>query len=304
MAYQKLPSADIREGFASGPFIFAPGDTQEVVFAEMIGEGVDNLQSVSAAKDKLFYYSYFGAYKNLINRELFPAPPRPAFTLSNNNNSFQIQWDNNAEKDNSFEGYNVYQINSQYDTKENAKLIATFDKVDGIKTIEGLGVDAPEKQQFGLDTGIQNNFLVVKDYINESPLIKGQNYYYAVTGYSYKPNYNFLNNTESIIESKSISYLTTDIKINKGTMEYWLSNNYPNPFNPTTTIEYSVPNNALISIKLFDILGHEVMTIVNEQKKTGSYKVEINANNLSSGVCFYRMQAGSFVQTKKLILLR
>ena len=85
---------------------------------------------------------------------------------------------------------------------------------------------------------------------------------------------------------------------------YALSQNFPNPFNPTTTIKYSVPKAGLVTIKVYDILGREVTTLVNEQKTVGNYEVQFNAAKLASGVYFYRMQAGDFVDIKKLLLLK
>ena len=83
-----------------------------------------------------------------------------------------------------------------------------------------------------------------------------------------------------------------------------LAQNYPNPFNPTTAISYQLPAYSHVSLKVYDVLGKEVATLVNENKPAGNYKVEFNANNLVSGIYFYTMQAGAFVQTKKLILLK
>jgi hypothetical protein len=86
--------------------------------------------------------------------------------------------------------------------------------------------------------------------------------------------------------------------------EFVLSNNYPNPFNPKTTIKYSVPNLSFVTIKVFDVLGKEVASLVNDEKSVGSYEVEFNAGNLSSGIYLYRLQAGSFVETKKMVLMK
>jgi enterochelin esterase family protein len=86
--------------------------------------------------------------------------------------------------------------------------------------------------------------------------------------------------------------------------EYFLSQNFPNPFNPTTTIKYSVPENSLVTLKIFDIIGNEVETLVNEEKSVGWYEIKLNANNLASGVYFYQIRAGSFIETKKMLLLK
>jgi photosystem II stability/assembly factor-like uncharacterized protein len=91
---------------------------------------------------------------------------------------------------------------------------------------------------------------------------------------------------------------------NKLPTSFSLQQNFPNPFNPTTTINYSIPKSCFISIKVYDILGREVTTLVSENKPIGNYSVQFNAAKLTSGVYFYRMQAGDFVQTKKLVLLK
>jgi len=85
---------------------------------------------------------------------------------------------------------------------------------------------------------------------------------------------------------------------------YLLSQNYPNPFNPTTSIQYSVPKSSKVLIKVFDVLGNEIETLVNEEKSVGTYELNWNAANLPSGVYFYQLRAGSFVETKKMILLK
>ena len=83
-----------------------------------------------------------------------------------------------------------------------------------------------------------------------------------------------------------------------------LKQNYPNPFNPVTTINYSIPSNGNVELKIYDILGREVATLVNETKAPGNYEVNFNAANLASGVYFYQLRAGDFIQTKKMILLK
>jgi hypothetical protein len=83
-----------------------------------------------------------------------------------------------------------------------------------------------------------------------------------------------------------------------------LAQNYPNPFNPETQINYSIPHNSFVTLEVYDILGREITTLVNEVKSPGNYEVNFNATNLPSGIYFYRLQAGSFVETKKMILLK
>ena len=83
-----------------------------------------------------------------------------------------------------------------------------------------------------------------------------------------------------------------------------LHQNYPNPFNPSTKISYSISHSGLVTLKVYDILGTEIETSVNEEKSVGTYELNWNAANLPSGVYFYRLQAGSFVQMRKMILLK
>ncbi|HZW40363.1 MAG TPA: T9SS type A sorting domain-containing protein [Ignavibacteriaceae bacterium] len=91
---------------------------------------------------------------------------------------------------------------------------------------------------------------------------------------------------------------------NKKIKEFLLVQNYPNPFNPTTTISYSLPSNGFTTLKVYDMLGNEVATLVNEDKQFGNYVVEFNASNLSSGVYFYSLTSGSFTMNKKMILMK
>ncbi|MBU0473957.1 MAG: T9SS type A sorting domain-containing protein [Bacteroidetes bacterium] len=113
--------------------------------------------------------------------------------------------------------------------------------------------------------------------------------------------------------------------------KFSLSQNYPNPFNPSTTIKYSIPSIAVIAsgakqsskiatssdetwtprndnlnitLKIYDILGREVATLVNKEQKAGNYEVQFDASNLTSGIYFYRLQSGSFVESRKMILIK
>lgn len=83
-----------------------------------------------------------------------------------------------------------------------------------------------------------------------------------------------------------------------------LEQNYPNPFNPITKIKYSVPQSSDVVIKVFDILGNEIETLVNKEKPVGTYELTWNAVTLPSGVYFYQLKAGSIVETKKMLLLK
>jgi hypothetical protein len=101
-----------------------------------------------------------------------------------------------------------------------------------------------------------------------------------------------------------ISYTTGITTENFKPVSYSLSQNYPNPFNPSTTIKFSIQNPGLVSLKIYNLLGQEVATLVNQELKTGSYSYSFDASRLSSGVYFYNINAGSFNLTKKMLLLK
>jgi len=86
--------------------------------------------------------------------------------------------------------------------------------------------------------------------------------------------------------------------------QFMLNQNYPNPFNPSTTITYGLPRRAIVSLAIFNTLGQLISTPVNESQEAGYHAVRFDGSNLASGMYFYRIQAGSFVQTRKFLLIR
>ncbi|MBM2841882.1 MAG: hypothetical protein HW412_2410, partial [Bacteroidetes bacterium] len=115
----------------------------------------------------------------------------------------------------------------------------------------------------------------------------------------------FMKKGLSIYDSLQVSDLPVSVGTDKSLPgEFKLYQNYPNPFNPTTIVRYQIPINSRVSLKVFDILGREVATLVSEAKQPGTHSVQWDASGVASGVYFYRLQAGDFVQTRKLLLLR
>jgi hypothetical protein len=92
--------------------------------------------------------------------------------------------------------------------------------------------------------------------------------------------------------------------LNNPPKSFMISQNYPNPFNPVTNIRYDLPNDVRVLIKIYDLLGREIKTLVNEFKKAGSYIISFNGAELASGVYFYRIAAGNFVSVKRMVLLK
>jgi len=110
-------------------------------------------------------------------------------------------------------------------------------------------------------------------------------------------------------DSASVTITLTEVEENPSKLKsFELFANYPNPFNPSTKIEFRISNFGFVSLKIYDILGKEVATLVNEEKQPGTYEVEFNTSSIkhlpSSGIYFYSLEAGSFKQTKKMILTK
>lgn len=102
---------------------------------------------------------------------------------------------------------------------------------------------------------------------------------------------------------------SNEVEVNlEAPLHFSLYQNYPNPFNPVTTIKYSIPAGIetpyMARLRVYDIIGNEVATLVNERQSAGIYEVTFNGSNLASGVYFYKLQAGSFLQTRKFVLMK
>jgi hypothetical protein len=138
--------------------------------------------------------------------------------------------------------------------------------------------------------------------------IKGNGTYLGNRNYTFiddmpltgKNNYKLyqldLSGEKKLIES-------VDVDFNQS-ISFQLNQNYPNPFNPGTKIDFSIPVLANVTLKIYDILGKEILTLINENKPRGNYTVEFNAANLPTGVYLYRLAAGKYSQLKKMILLK
>mgnify|MGYP000255309590 CR=1 FL=1 len=123
----------------------------------------------------------------------------------------------------------------------------------------------------------------------------------------YRQGCNDLN--QPVVEIPITIEMLENIVTNKGDNDvspqnFALEQNYPNPFNPSTTIKYSVKENTLVSLKVYDILGNEVVALVNKVQPAGKYIINFDASSLASGVYLYKLSAGSFIDTKKMIFLK
>lgn len=209
------PSGDRRIGIASGPFQMAPGDTQEVVIAEIAGLGSNRLNSFKNIK----YYS--ALVKDFYDTGMIysdtPKPPSPAVTVVDTGWVINLDWGtdtllvNQIENFNqdgyTFQGYNVYQLPFEEPILESAVKVATFDIVDGVTTIPGIimdletGLPVNGNQQNGSDSGIERLFNTRYDHIKDELMRVGKKYYFAVTAYTYNSDPQALTtNSESLLQ--------------------------------------------------------------------------------------------------------
>jgi hypothetical protein len=106
------------------------------------------------------------------------------------------------------------------------------------------------------------------------------------------------------IEDASGSPTNNELNENPAISDYELYQNYPNPFNPSTIIRYQIPEAGFITLKVYDLIGKEVSTLVNDYKIAGTHNVIFNATDLSAGIYFYSLRSGSFIKTNKMIVLK
>jgi len=209
---------------ASGPFNLAVGDTQDIIFCELGALGIDRWNSIKLLR---FYSSLTkNAFDNNFDFIRVPEIPHLPLNSKQNLSSIELWWDENEfllqqvegyeESGYTFQGYNVYQLYTEYSFKINAKRLATFDKADGVKEIPGIimnpetGFPMEGIEQFGTDSGINRRFVVQWDSINNIYLMPGRTYNFLVTAYAYNPNpgdnpFSF----ESIIGEAQITFQDT-----------------------------------------------------------------------------------------------
>ncbi len=178
----------------------------------------------------------------------------------------------------------------------------TTEAINGVVILKWQTATETNNQGFEIERSLDNiNFNKIgfvsgfgsttepKSYSYSDQSVENGNNYYRLKQIDYDGSYVY-----SVI-------LKVDFKVFNS---YVLEQNYPNPFNPTTVIKYSTPEVSKVMLKLFNLLGEEVATLVNEEKVAGNYTVEFNAATLPSGVYFYRIQAGDFIQIKRMLLLK
>jgi hypothetical protein len=203
-------------------------------------------------------------YDNIVPIEL------TSFTTSvlQNEKAVQLNWSTATETNNS--GFEVHR----------KKLEARSQELEweNIGFVPGFGTTTEPKSYSFIDENVTNGI-----------------YKYRLKQIDFDGSFEFSNEIEVVVDFTP--------------KEFVLFQNYPNPFNPSTVITFEIPgqarnDNMLVTLKVYDILGNEIVTLVNEEKQSGVYEVEFDASSLASGMYLYKLQAGSFIQTKKMILTK
>jgi hypothetical protein len=190
---------------------------------------------------------------------------------------------------------------SSYETKEGGYVIFAGGRSENYYYLPAVLAFAPYEGKWLTAPDLQ----IPVSRANGVTTMRNDSVYFAAVGGTSEDDY------EGIFQWLYLGQKFVDSSIsikddNNAPFTYSLSQNYPNPFNPSTIIKYSVAEAGQVELRIYNILGQEVMTLVNEIKNAGSYEVKFNAAgmNLSSGVYLYRIKAGSYVQTKKLMLIK
>jgi hypothetical protein len=194
-----------------------------------------------------------------------------SFNAYNQNSKTYLEWCTSSEKNN--HGFEIERLKDQN--------IERLNEWEMIGFVEGHGTTTQTKSYSFIDENVTSG-----------------NYKYRLKQIDFDGSYEYSNEIE--------------VEINVAPKEFFLYQNYPNPFNPTTKIKFNIPNVEtryasslqMVTLKVYDILGNEVATLVNENKPAGTYEVEFNASELPSGIYFYRMKAGGITSTKKMLMVK
>ena len=188
-----------------------------------------------------------------------------SFTASTNGNNVNLNWSTATETNNSGFSIERKQVFSQQSTVGNEEWI-------GLAFVSGNGTTSE-----------------TNGYSYSDNILTSGKYLYRLKQIEFDGTIDYSNEVEIIVNVPE---------------KFELSQNYPNPFNPSTKIKYQIADSNPVSLKIYDVLGNEVTSLVNEVQPTGNYEVTFDASLLSSGTYFYKLQTGDFVEVKKMILLK
>ncbi len=279
-----------------------------------------------------YYLINFDSQNNLVvkNKVTFPdvespffAAPEKCYSLNDSLSIISFEWSPSLFieklKDSSFVKVDVLSFNSwqSFWTVKNGYLYFIDDQNLARRHFNSNNLSFGQKEIIlslgsSLGTDTQENFLTFTE--NDSINIYSFQQNQIINKINYPPRNQYFN---MLVDSPYVYIHVVDkiTGVNQSTSipnQFILEQNFPNPFNPTTTIQFSIPSPSqgegqrvrLVTLKVYDVLGQEISTLVNEQKSPGNYQVTFDGSELPSGVYFYRLEAGSFSQTKKFVLMK
>ncbi len=200
-------------------------------------------------------------------------------------------------------GYKIYDSSGQSGSKPKKEIPAgTKIAAKGFFVIQTENKTNPHASDFGLsstadEVWLENNSGAIIDNYAFGTMTENQSISRVPDGGNWK-----LANT---ITKGKTNGVATSVKLDKNVpTEYSLFQNYPNPFNPSTKISYSLPFSGNVELKVYDVLGKEIISLINQYQNAGVYTVDFSGFNIPSGIYFYRLQSVSFVQTRKMMLVK
>ena len=282
-----------------GPYTLGPGESVHIVMVEaaasmsrenqikygkMFKEGSlsaydKNAYVINEGRDSLFH-TFQNALNNYNSGWTIPLAPKPPLTLDVNSgeDGIVLNWTVDLADSSLQKGFRIYRASDYYNADYTmiAELPPNILSYKDTNTYSGI------------------------DYFYYLTIVGPQQTGGPATPSGRLESSRFYTQTYYPVHSSITGILDNTLTV----LDYQLLQNYPNPFNPSSKISYSIAERGRVLLKVYDILGREITTLVNEEKPAGRYEVEFNANDLSSGIYFYRLQAGKFISTKKMILLK
>ena len=253
-------------------------------------------------------WAYYGSGQNGAE------PPFKILSTTNGGTDWTEQFSDNAVG-----GYNAIHfadLNNGWIVGDAGKVLNTTDGGTNWNYVTNSGINSSERSKTVFFLDANNGWISSKDISNHAFIQHTSDGGASWTTHGTFPVYGSIysiyfydvqNGWVTGFDPPSIYHFTgtTSVEENNNIpIEFSLAQNYPNPFNPSTVIRYQLPVASQVSLKVFNVLGNEVATLVNDYKSAGSYDVDFNSTNLSSGVYFYSLTAGSFTETKKFILMK
>jgi hypothetical protein len=269
----------------------------------IINENLSAIETRYSNADELFYSNSLSGAKDIYNTIV-----RDYVTDDKSSIAFNRLYDiehSILDTSNNFQSFNEY-LQSKINLIQDSILIGSVSHLSDLcliaaneynSAIQNFDLIVQENPNTDLALYNEINALTTSRLINDSTLQKG-----TLVKYSSEDNVEYFDKISTLLNKRNGGDYNNQLR-NMPT-DYALYQNYPNPFNPITTIKFDLPKDGLITLEVYDILGRRITTLVNEHRSAGSYEQVFDASSIASGVYVYKLQAGDFIRSKKMILLK